>query len=506
LFKVGKLPFKIKIFFWKMKNANNILYWKISATLLLLLVVLGIGYVSILGYIANRYYQESVQRVHATLAESASKEVKPFIEGKINKPAIMDYMHSAMVMNPIAELYLLDPAGNILTHAAPSGKVISEKVDLKPIKIFIEAKEKPFIIGDDPRHPGTCKIFSAAPVLENDELKGYVYIILQSEKEAELTSGILGSYMLKLGTNLFFLTLIGALVIGLLAIWFLTRRLRNIIKQVQRFKEGDYEARICKEDRRDFPVLADTYNGMADTIVANINELKSVENLRRELIANVSHDLRTPLAVVQGYVETLLIKEDNISKEDRKKYLETSMNSLGRLQNLIAQLFEYSKLEAKQIEPNKEPFFMSELAQDVAAKYQILAQEKGIKIHLEEKEDLPLVFADVGLVERVIQNLMDNALNHTPRGGEVIIDLGLINNQVEIRIKDTGSGIPEEEQSHIFERYRQASRTGQQAKGAGLGLAIVQKILELHDTTIEVKSKLNEGTAFMFQLPAYSQA
>ena len=89
---------------------------------------------------------------------------------------------------------------------------------------------------------------------------------------------------------------------------------------------------------------------------------------------------------------------------------------------------------------------------------------------------------------------------------EVTIDLGLFNQQVEIKIKDTGSGIPEEEQSHIFERYRQASRTGVKAKGAGLGLAIVQKILELHDTTIEVKSKLNEGTAFMFQLPAYSQA
>lgn len=488
-----------------MKNANNILYWKISATLLLLLVILGIGYVSISGYIANRYYQESVQRVHATLAESATKDVKPMIQGEIQDTAIMDYMHSAMVMNPIAELYLLDPAGNILRHAAPFGKVLSEKVDLVPIKKFIDAKEKPFIIGDDPRHPGTCKIFSAAPILEDDELKGYVYIILQSEEQARLTSGILGSYMLQLGTNLFFLTLIGALVIGLLAIWFLTRRLRNIIKQVQRFKEGDYEARICKEDSQDFPVLADTYNGMADTIVANINELKSVENLRRELIANVSHDLRTPLAIVQGYVETLLIKEDNISKEDRKKYLETSMSSLERLQKLIAQLFEYSKLEAKQVEPNKEPFFMSELAQDVAAKYQILAQEKGITIHLEEKENLPLVFADVGMVERVIQNLMDNALNHTPRGGDVTIDLGRFNQQVEIKIKDTGSGIPEEEQSHIFERYRQASRTGEKAKGAGLGLAIVQKILELHDTTIEVKSKLNEGTAFMFQLPAYSQ-
>lgn len=486
-------------------QSNNRLYWRISLTLLLLLVILGIGYLSIAGYIANRYYQESVQRLHAELAESATKEVKPLIKGEIQKDAIMDYMHSAMVMNPIAELYLLDPDGKVMTHAAPTEATVKlEKVDLKPIKEFIEAEEKPFIIGEDPRHPGICKVFSAAPIMEDGKLAAYVYIILQSDKEAEANSGLFGSYMLKLGANMFFLTLIGALAIGLLAIWFLTKKLRNIIEQVQRFKEGDYEARICAADRKDFPVLADTYNGMADTIVANIDELKSVENLRRELIANVSHDLRTPLAIVQGYVETLLIKEENISKEDRTKYLETSMSSLGRLSTLIAQLFEYSKLEAKQIEPNKEPFFISELAQDVAAKYQILAEEKGIKIHLEENENIPLVFADVGLVERVIQNLMDNALNYTPKGGEVTIELTTIENAVEIGIKDNGPGIPEEEQSFIFERYRRASRTGKKTKGAGLGLAIVKKILELHDTSIQVKSKLNEGTAFMFQLPAYS--
>ena len=489
-----------------MKKSQNSLYWKISLSLLLLLVVLGVGYVSIAGYIAQQYYQESVQRLHADLAESASKEVKPLVKGEVQTAAIMDYMHSAMVMNPIAELYLLDPQGNIITHAAPSKETVKlKKVNLEPIQTFVKAKEKPFIIGDDPRHPDVCKVFSAAEIIEDDKLQGYVYIILQSDEQAAVNSGIFGSYMLKLGANLFFLTLIGALAIGLLAIWFLTKKLRNIIQTVQRFKEGDYKARICNEDRKDFPVLADTYNNMADTIVANIDELKSVENLRRELIANVSHDLRTPLAIVQGYVETLLIKEENISAADRKKYLETSMSSLGRLSSLIAQLFEYSKLEAKQIEPQKEPFFIAELAQDVAAKYQILAQEKGIKIHLEENENLPLVFADVGLVERVIQNLMDNALNYTPKGGEVAIELGLIGKSVEIKIKDTGQGIPEEEQSHIFDRYRQTARTGNKSKGAGLGLAIVKKILELHDTSIEVKSKLNEGTAFMFQLPVYSK-
>ena len=491
-----------------MKKTSNILYWKISLTLLSLLVILGIVYVSIFNYIRHEYFHESIQRLHYDLAENALEEVKlkPFKDGEVEKDAVMDFMHSAMVMNPNAELYLLDTKGNILADAAPKGRVVMEAVAMDPINKFIGSKGKEFLYieGDDPRDLDRCKVFSATEVKEDGVLKGYIYIILGSELQEEVESGLFGSYMMKLGANLFFITLIGALLIGLLAIWMLTKRLRNITQTVSRFKEGDYQARIADTDKVDFPEMSETFNEMADTIVANIDELKSVENLRRELIANVSHDLRTPLAIVQGYVETLLIKGENISEGDRKKYLETSLNGLERLSKLIAQLFEYSKLEAKQIEPKKEPFFVAELAQDVAAKYQILAEQKNIKIDLDVAPDLPLVFADLSLVERVIQNLMDNALTYTPENGAIIFAVSEVNNKVEIRVKDNGPGIPENEQAFIFDRYRQASRTGK-SKGAGLGLAIVKKILELHDSSIQVKSKLNEGTAFMFQLPAYSQ-
>ena len=487
-------------------TTSNKLFWKISATLMALLVVLGLAYVLISGYIGNQYMQETHQRLYGSLAESVLKELKPYTKGQVNETDIKDIMHSTMIMNPIAEVYLLDPAGKIITHAAPKGKVKAEKVSIAPIREFIEAEEKPFIIGDDPRYPGICRVFSAAPILEEGTLTGYLYIILQSEKATAVSSGLFNSYMTKLGGNLFFVSLIGALLFGLLAIWFLKKNLNNIISTVRLFKEGDMNARIKDTDQGDFKVLAETYNEMADTIVGNIDQLKSVENLRRELIANVSHDLRTPLSIVKGYVETLLIKDDNISKEDRVKYLHTSMSSLERLEKLIAQLFEYSKLEAKQIEPQKEPFFISELAQDVTAKYEVLAKEKDIKIVLNKTENLPLVFADLSLVERVIQNLMDNALKFTPEGGTIGIDLEVTENNVAIQVKDTGPGIPEDQQAFVFERYSKADRTGNKQAGAGLGLAIVKKILELHDTSIQIKSKVNEGTAFMFQLPAYQTA
>ncbi len=483
---------------------SNKLYWKISLIFLLLLFLLGMAYVLITSYSANLYFQEANQKLHGELAKYTVDHTKTFREdGSVDTVAIQDIMHSMMIINPSVEVYLLDPKGEIITYVAPYKKIKMERVDLKPVNDFIIKKEEAFILGDDPRNPGGQKVFSAAPITVNDELKGYYYIILASEDQDTVTSGLFSSYILRVGANLFLVTLIGALIIGLLSVWFLTRNLRGIIQTVQRFKEGDMTARVLEKDRGDLSVLADTYNEMADRIVENIDDLKAVENLRRELIANVSHDLRTPLAIMQGYAETMLMKEETIKPEERKRYLEIILNSSEKLSKLVAQLFEYSKLEAKQIQPHKEPFFITELAQDVYSKYQILAEEKGIQMDLNMSRGLPMVFADIGLVERVMQNLMDNALKFTPRDGKVSINLledG--KNQVKIKISDTGPGIPKEEQSYIFERYHKSTNAATNT-GAGLGLAIVKKILEIHNSTIEIQSKPNQGASFLFNLPVY---
>ena len=326
-----------------MKNFNY-LYLKISATLLVLLAVLGFSYVWISHYISEDYVQEINQKLYGGIAQSTSNEVKPLVDGQVDTSAIQDIMHSMMVINPSVEVYLLDTTGSIITYVAPYKRVKMAKVNLDPVKEFIaSSEERPFIKGDDPRHPELQNIFSAAPIIKEDKLEGYVYIILASEEQAKVVCSLQDSLIYKLGRTMFFITLLGALLIGLLAIWYLTKNLRTIIETVTRFKEGDYAARIAQEDKGDLVVLADTFNGMADQIVENIEQLKSVENLRRELIANVSHDLRTPLAIMQGYVETMLMKNDSLSTEDREKYLKTVLGSSEKLSKLIAQLFEYSK-------------------------------------------------------------------------------------------------------------------------------------------------------------------
>ena len=472
--------------------------------------MVGLAYVSITAYFSTKYFEETTQLLNAKVAnhmiEEKFQNASPFLEdGSVNKPLFGDIMHDMMAVNRGIEVYLLDSEGSILysvvlDHDEPEAP--KQYVDLGPVKEFIENDGSIFILGDNPRNENNPKIFSAAH-FDHEGTEGYIYIVLAGKQFDAVTSSLLGSYFIRLGIGSMLLTLFFALLIGVIAIWYLTANLRSIIETVIRFKEGDNLARIKKAEKTDLAELATTFNQMADTINDNMEKLKAHDKLRQELVSNVSHDLRTPLAIIHGYTETLMIKDMELSAQERRQYLTNINSSTERLAKLVAQLFEYSKLEAKQIEAHKEPFLISELVMDLYYKYQILAKEKSIALKIEMEEGLPLVFADIALVERVIQNLLDNALKFTPKDGIITLMLNHTNDNVEVTVKDNGMGISEQEQTYIFERYRKAKTATRENFGAGLGLAIVKKILDIHNASIKVISKPNQGAAFQFALPVF---
>lgn len=486
---------------------------KLGISFFLLILVMGTLYVFISIYFMNKYFQETSQRLNAHLANHLIEEkfqsggASPVLEnGELNKPLFGDLMHDMMAVNRGIEVYLVDKEGTILysvvlDHNDPNAKV--QSIDLAPVKEFIGCAGDAYILGDDPRNPGQKKIFSAGE-LKTENFEGYIYIVLAGQAVEEVYSSLFTSYFLKLGVGASILTMIFAGAIGLLSVWFLTKNLRKIIATVRRFRDGDAEIRIENPEKSDLSVLSQTFNDMADTLTANMKEIESVDKLRRELIANVSHDLRTPLSVLRGYVETYELKLGTLSDDQKKEYLETIRKSADKLAKLIDQLFEYSKLEADQIQPQKEPFQMVDLAHDLISNYQVLAKQKNIEIELEmPQETMPLVFGDISLVERAIQNLMDNAIKFTPEAGRIKFQVNADDSNVMINITDSGPGIPEGQQAQIFERYRQAPNV-KKGEGIGLGLAIVKKIMELHNTTIKVVSRPNEGCTFQFLLPVYA--
>jgi len=281
----------------------------------------------------------------------------------------------------------------------------------------------------------------------------------------------------------------------------MTNSISKVTATVKRFKEGDYSARINEHDKGDLGMLSTTFNEMADVIVDNFDKITATDKYRQELIANISHDLRTPLSIIQGYVETLMIKADDLSIEDRDKYLSIMHDKTKKLSALVDQLFQYAKLEANLVKPEKEPFLINELASDILMSYRFKADEKSIKLNLDSPQKLPTVFADIALTERVFQNLLDNALKFTPDKGTITIKLTETKSHIKVEVVDTGIGIAPEDITHIFERHKQLGKENIAKKGMGIGLAIVKKILELHQTKIDVSSTLGEGTVFWFALP-----
>ncbi|HSD59297.1 MAG TPA: ATP-binding protein [Burkholderiales bacterium] len=312
--------------------------------------------------------------------------------------------------------------------------------------------------------------------------------------------------VLELSTDVIIGAIAFSLLTAVIVFYFLTRRLRTLAAAMDGFRRGGFTepVRFAGDPAGDeIDRLGVTFQVMSERIALQLQALEQNDVRRRELLANVSHDLRTPLASMQGYLETLLLKHGTLPPEEERNYLEIAAKHSERLGKLVGDLFQLTKLEAHELQPRPEAFPISELAQDVAQKFQLAAQKRGIALGCRFDEGLPQVHADIGMIERVLENLIENALRHTPRGGAVRVEVGAAGGKVGVRVADTGRGIPQEELAGVFERYYRVDRGEVADAGhAGLGLAITRRIVELHGGTIRVESALGAGTAFSFDLPA----
>ncbi len=387
------------------------LYWQISAIFLLILVVFTAITLYIAVNSARNYSVEVNQKLNWNLAETTVRQIKPnFKNGEVNRGAVEDIVHSLMVINPSVEVYLLDTEGKILSYVAPEKVVKLKSVSLAPIRQFLDDTHQSIIYGDDPRNPGERKTFSAAEVREDGKLTGYVYIVLASQEYVSAAQMVIGSYILGISMRSVIAILLVSAMVGLLAIWLITSKLNLILNGIRKFQSGNLQARIAVKNNNELDTIGLAFNEMADTLAKNIQELKETDEFRKELISNVSHDLRTPVASIQGYAETLILKKDSIEPAEQLKYLQIIYSSCEKLKKLVSELFELSKLQTNQVRLNPEPFSITELVSDIANKYRIISQKKGISINTFIPTDLPMIEADILLIERVLQNLIDNAM------------------------------------------------------------------------------------------------
>jgi two-component system OmpR family sensor kinase len=487
------------------------LYSKLAAVLTGLFCLVGISFVAVTLYSTEMYQQEVNQKLNSELAQHIANEKLLMQNRRINEKALEEVFHMLMVINPSIEIYLLDPQGTILAFSAPPGKVKRHRVDVQPIKAWLEGNVNLPVLGDDPRDLHGKKAFTVARIPKQGRLEAYLYVILGGEAYEGIVQKLKGSFILKLSTWVIVGSILFALIAGLFLFAMLTGRLRRLAGVMEAFKRGE---RLNQSDlpvqrgrfaRDEIDLLSSTFKQMAERIEAQIEQLRKSDVMRRELVANVSHDLRTPLATLQGYIETLLLKEDSLTEKERRNYLEIAIKHCTRLNELVSELFELAKLDSDEISPHREAFNLSELVQDVIQKFQLRAEEKHITIITDIEKELPFVDADIALIERALENLIGNALHNTPKGGSISLVLRPEKEDISVQVIDTGQGIPEEELPHIFNRFYQSGRSRKgEPRHSGLGLAITKKILELHNRSIEVTSVLNVGTTFTFQVPVYA--
>lgn len=484
----------------------NTLYGRLSLAMLAIISVIGGGFVLVYQLTQTLYYEELTQRLNASIAMYVTGEQSLLkADGTVDGDALQVLAHRAMIINPSVEVFLLDVEGNILGHALPPETVLRNKVAVGPVRQLIGGDVDMPFRGDDPRNPSATKIFSASEIRFEEQLLGYLYVVLGGQQYDALVGAVRGSYSWQVALWGMAAVLATGAAAGLLVFGLMTRRLRRLTANVQRLSDSNFELAVgdyrSGSGADEIDQLDRAFHAMALRIREQVVRLRENDRLRRELISNVSHDLRTPLASMQGYIETLLIKNGALSHEERERCLRIARKNTQRLSELVDDLFELSKLDSANVVPEFETFSLAELLQDTVQEFELDASRKDLRVETTTPADSAIVIADIGLIQRVLENLLKNAIHFTPAGGRIHIATEQRPDTIAVSVTDTGCGIAASELESIFERfYRRDSASENRDGSAGLGLAIVKRILDLHRSRITVTSEVDRGTRFEFDL------
>jgi signal transduction histidine kinase len=416
-----------------------------------------------------------------------------------------DLVKMLAMAHPGVEIYVLDDDGTVVQAPSEVSPAVP-RVDLAPVRAFLEAQagaRRTFpILGTDPRRGGRT-VFSAADLPGG----GFLYVVLTDETRASLARSVRTSTSLRLvawGGGLGLAVLLG---VGVLAFSLLTRRLRRLDAAMRRFQADDTAGPAAPAVGRTVPrrgdeidALASGFDELTARVRAQVDALARADAARRDLVTNVSHDLRTPLTAVRGSLEALDERAGSDADPALRGNLETARRNAERLERLIEHLFELSRLDGPDPPSRPERFALAELVHDVVAGHAGRAEAGGVRLEVAPPPTLPLLRGDLGQIERALSNVLDNALRHTPAGGAVRVSVAAEGDAVRIRVEDEGVGIAPEHQARVFERFYRVA-PGRGGSGSGLGLAIARRIAELHGGAIELVSTPGEGTTVTLTLP-----
>ena len=293
--------------------------------------------------------------------------------------------------------------------------------------------------------------------------------------------------------NIFVLSAVFTVIDAARRFYTVNRPMEKILDATKKIRQGDFSVRIPVKSqmnrRNEFDIIAEDLNAMTE-------ELAGMETLRTDFISNVSHELKTPLTVIQNYAT--MLQDPELSEEDRAEYARSLHTASGRLADLIQNILKLNKLENQTIFPDTARFNLSEQLCECLLNFEAIWEEKELKIETEIEMDV-MAEADAELLSLVWNNLISNAVKFTESGGTIRVSLHENNGSCEVTVQDTGCGISPKEGKHIFDKFYQGD-TSHAVQGNGLGLALVKRVIDIMNGEICVESEVGKGSTFRVML------
>jgi len=377
------------------------------------------------------------------------------------------------------------PAGTMIVRRTVDGTVTIEGASLGVL---------PPVFDDGAPHWGVvgANVYASIPHPDG----GTLTVVANSPSRGFLgrISATLG-FLQSVWWQLLAAAVVSAAIALIMARWLargMTQPLRDMAQAARRMETGDYSTRVHTRSRDEVGQLAEAFNTMS-------GELEDVERLRRDLVANVSHELKTPITAIRAHLENLL---DGVEQPDPET-LQVMLAQSERLGRLVDQLLDLSRLESGDVPLDRAPVELAPLVTQVLSEIDVARPDRGVAVSSDIPDDLPPAMADRERVHQVLFNLIDNAVRYTPKGGAVTVTAHRLNGSVEVEVHDNGVGIPAEHLPRLFERFYRVdtSRSRADDGGTGIGLAIARSVVEAHGGHIHADSEPGQGSTFTFELP-----
>lgn len=465
---------------------RNSIFFKILVSYVLVVIIAISVIMSLQAFLTKNYLMENKEKELLVRGRELAVIVGPIlVKGQDPRPVIVSFNQADRILG--TEFWVIDQKGKVLAASADhlycEGNTL-ESADLEQLKRGHVGLKR-----------GQSQYFKEAvirvvtPVLDNGKLLGAVvlYAPVAGVNEASLK-------MRHIYIGAAFLGVIVSIALGLVLSRYITRSLREVSVAAGKIAEGDFDQRVDTKTEDEFGKLGQSINNMT-------RRLADSERMRKDFIANVSHELRSPLTSIQGFIDALLDGR-HTDREESKKYLTIIQKETYRLSKLINDLLEISKFDSQGVQFNMEPFPLNTVINRAIVSLKPRLDEKNIIVKTAIPLDLPLCDGDEDRIEQVIHNLLSNAIHYSPVEGKILISGFLRENEIQVEVADNGPGIPAEELPKVWERFYRVDKDRSRRKGGtGLGLAIVREIIKKHGGRVIAESEQGEGAVFGFTLP-----